>query len=270
MAAVTLTHSQKLHPTPHPITQSPAPPASACLTPHHSQSKPLSRPRASACAGPSPVMPPPSPLIEILSFRVQFRSCRVLTSICSPSVPPLRLRPASWVHPHTAVPFPVLKQGSWALFPCTRWECAPGQGPNCPGAQLPESTCPSSTHRSSTSTAQDPVGSRLPDCFPFLAPILLSRSVYASSRGGEGGGPQRPPVPSALPAWESISTLQTPCPLSCLVSGQTQDPAAQHPGYGFQQDVWPLQRSPKAEGPQSSGTNLACNSPGSLASTPRK
>lgn len=48
----------------------------------------------------------------------------------------------------------------------------------------------------------------------FPAPILLSRSLCTSPLGR----PQEPPVGLALPVWESVSTLQTPCPVSFLLS----------------------------------------------------
>lgn len=76
---------------PHPKhTHTHSRPSSLRFTPHHSQVKALSHPRASACAGHSILqllMPPPSPLIEILSVRVLFKCCPVLKSLCSLPVP---------------------------------------------------------------------------------------------------------------------------------------------------------------------------------------
>lgn len=63
------------------------------------------------------------------------------------------------------------------------------------------------------------MGSRLPDCFPFLAPILLSRSVHASSRARGAGGNHRghlyhPPFPPGRASPPSRPLVL--CPASCL------------------------------------------------------
>lgn len=175
-----------------------------------------------------------------------------LPSCLPPQAPPCFLS----VSPHWT-PFPVLFS---VLFPCTRWQGPPGEGLNLPGARghFLEPVCPSRTHRLST---PEPVTWGLP-AVPRSQlpppPILQSRSLCTSPLGR----PREPPGGLALPVWESVSTLQTPCPIRLLLPLQGRPNVLfcfqpLRPGCGFQQSGWP-----KAEVSWSSGSNLAPHSPG--------
>ena len=200
-------------------------------------------------------MPRLSPLIEILSFRVQFKHCHVFKSLCSPPAPsdsnlfPERtptLLPASL----SCNRVPVL----CSLAPDSKVLEVRNQ--SLPGARL--HTWPQDTLSTFTAQAR---GRWWPWVFPSPSPLPPAGVSPHNLRSGRALPPFR--------HWVSCPCSFLPHFWAYPVSSADLQP--QHPGCGFQQGVWPLlQRSLKAESPQSAGSHLIAHFTDHLASTPSK
>ena len=240
--------SPALHPT-HS-----SPPASAWF-------KRLSYPKPSACAGPSilqPVALPPSPLIENLSFRVQFKCCHMLKSLLSPHLPPQAPTCFLSVSPHQT-PFPVLSSvlRSVPMHPVAR---SSRRGTEPPRYQrIFSGTHVSLQHTLTEHPRAGHLGASGPPC--CSQPPSSCLGLCTSPLGRQ----QEPPVGLALPVWETVCTLQTPCPVPFLLS--RADPVSSFDSSHCTRDVVSSRvagtssEGPKAEVSWSSGSNLAPHSP---------
>lgn len=217
-------------------------------------------------------MPPPTRLIEVLSFRVQFKRCHMLKSICSPPAPPPQTPTCFLSVSSHCCPLPFLVTG---LLCCSlaldgkvlqvrdQTSQAPGDDfwnphvhpVHIDRALLQPRTCWDLDFP--TVSLSQPPSSRLGLSPPLPWGDHRSHLYSLPFMPGRASPPFRPlaPVPPTLLGRPSVLCYLQP----------------QHPGYGFQWGVWPfLHRGPKAEVPQSPGPNLASHFPGHLASTPGK